>query len=103
MAIDFHQLDERVAVHLDADDVAHALRHLGDRVSDVTLLADRDPQRHRALVPAPPARNASLWRVDPDGGETLIAEGLTVRDAECRRVALRSRSEGGSLRVRTGG
>lgn len=102
VAVELHQLDERVAVHLDEDDVEHALRHLGGRVSDLVLLADRDPPRYRALVPDPPARSASLWRVDPDGGETLIADGLTLRDAECRRSDPPEGLEAMSLRVRSG-
>lgn len=103
VAVEFHPLDEHISVHLDADDVDHALRHLGAPIGDLTLLAERDPHRYRELVPEPCERTASLWRVDADGSETLLATGLTRRDAECRRADPPDGLEQASLRVRMHG
>jgi len=81
-ALQFHQLTELLEISLDEADVAHALRHLGVEVFDLSALRRDDPARF-AQVAEPLPLDWELWRADLSGQEGRYKLGLTRRDAEC--------------------
>jgi hypothetical protein len=88
MAVEFHQLTEETVVHLSADEIEHALRHLEVPIAELVVLRDSDPARFASLVTDTPARNFELWRRDADDRRECIEEELTERDAMCREMML---------------
>jgi hypothetical protein len=82
MALEFDQLTQRLTAHLDASEVEHALRHLAIEPKDLWLLEQQVPDKFASQAP-PPDRSFELWTSEATGGRTLVAAGLTQRDAQC--------------------
>jgi hypothetical protein len=96
-AIQFHQLNEMLILHIDGDEVDHALRHLDIALRSTELLERVDPALFAQAVPERADRHWELWR--REGDESIrVAWDLTERDAHCwcdeenkkARVALHS-------------
>lgn len=83
MGLHFDCISERLVAHLDLPEVAHALRHLGLRPTEVWLLEEAEPDVFAQLAPQV-SHSFSLWEQESGGEPELLAANVTDRDAHCQ-------------------